>query len=125
MTGRAILGLPESGGLTLAQAMTRYERELESMDVESLGILAEIGNIVLNDILGAFSGAFCVPLQFAIPAVHSCPACIVPRHGEPESGVWTMAGLQLGDHKLDAAIVLAFRQGCLNKLMHTGTRCDG
>lgn len=70
--GRMSLCFPVASSLSLAQLLSgKSTSAQEELDAESSGILLEVGNIVLNGVMGSFSNAMSANLNYSIPELQS------------------------------------------------------
>jgi chemotaxis protein CheC len=67
ITGRSALVLPHASGLRLAQLLGDVEDPSDELDLELSGILAEVGNIMLNSVLGAISNMIGTHTEYSVP----------------------------------------------------------
>ncbi len=70
ITGRALLAFPDLSSLKLAQVLSGMEHQPTELDVDLRGIVNEVGNIVLNGVLGSLSNLFGDHLKYSIPQLH-------------------------------------------------------
>lgn len=67
VAGDALLVFPESSGKKLAALLGGYEESAEISELELSGILSEVGNIVLNGVLGSLANALETNLTYTVP----------------------------------------------------------
>lgn len=67
VNGRAILGFPRDSGLKLGQILAGLEETPDELDVDLSGILVEVGNIVMNGVLGSIANMFESQLSYTVP----------------------------------------------------------
>lgn len=67
VSGRGLLCFPAASGIELARLMARLDIELEAMDIELTGVLTEVGNIVLNDVLSTLAGLLQTRFRYDVP----------------------------------------------------------
>ena len=67
VSGRGMLCFPESSGIKLARLLAQLDIEPDVMDVELTGILVEVGNIVLNGVLGTLSNLVRSRFLYTVP----------------------------------------------------------
>ena len=68
--GRSALVLPHASGLRLA-ALGEVTEPADELDLEMSGILVEVGNIMLNSVLGAISNIISTHLDYSVPQFYS------------------------------------------------------
>jgi len=75
VSGRALLCFPKQSGIKLGQVLAGYEEETDELDMDLIGILEEVGNIVLNGVLGTIGNLIgsVVENQFeySVPVLHA------------------------------------------------------
>jgi chemotaxis protein CheC len=69
--GRAALVLPHDSGLRLARILGDVEDGSDELDLELSGILTEVGNIMINSMLGSLANVAGLRLSYGIPQFHS------------------------------------------------------
>jgi chemotaxis protein CheC len=67
ITGRSALILPHASGLRLAQLLGEVAEPVDELDLEMSGILTEVGNIMLNSVLGALANIVGTRLIYSVP----------------------------------------------------------
>ena len=67
ISGRSALALPHASALPLAQLLGDVAEPVDELDLEMSGILTEVGNIMLNSVLGAIANIIDTHLVFAVP----------------------------------------------------------
>lgn len=66
LSGRAVLAFPRTSGLKLGQLLGNLDCPPNEMDLDLSGILMEVGNIVLNGVLGSIANLTGTRLSCAI-----------------------------------------------------------
>ncbi len=74
MTGRALLAFPEASGVALAKLVGDPDAEGDALEFDLAGVLEEIGNIVLNGVLGSLANLFEDDFIYTVPELYSGPA---------------------------------------------------
>jgi chemotaxis protein CheC len=67
ISGRAALVLGHASGLRLAQLLGDMAEPVDELDLEMSGILTEVGNIMLNSVLGALANIIRAHLVYTVP----------------------------------------------------------
>jgi chemotaxis protein CheC len=65
--GRASILFNQNSSLLLASTLAGNDEKPEELDVELSGILLEVGNIVLNSVMGSFSNSIKTLLKYSVP----------------------------------------------------------
>jgi chemotaxis protein CheC len=71
ISGRSALILPHASGLRLAQLLGEVAEPVDELDLELSGILTEVGNIMLNSVLGALANLMNTRLAYSVPQFSS------------------------------------------------------
>ncbi len=71
LTGRSALLLPQASGLRLAHFLGEVAEPVDELDLEMCGILTEVGNIMLNSVLGALANIIKAHLDYSVPSFYS------------------------------------------------------
>lgn len=74
VNGRAVLAFPRSSGVLLASTLGEQQNGPEfqdELDLDLAGILEEVGNIVLNAVLGSMANLFQGELFYSVPRLES------------------------------------------------------
>lgn len=67
ISGRGLLCFPAASGIELSRLLARLDIEPEAMDIELTGVLTEVGNIVLNDVLSTLAGLLQTRFRYDVP----------------------------------------------------------
>jgi chemotaxis protein CheC len=67
ITGGAMLAFPKNSGLALAKLMAEDELESDDLEMDLQCILEELGNIVLNGVLGSLANLFSDDFHYEVP----------------------------------------------------------
>lgn len=70
LRGVSSLVFPPDSASKLADLLLGEECFSDDLDEIKIGTLSEVGNIVLNSVMGSFSNTFDTPLQYSIPAYY-------------------------------------------------------
>ncbi len=68
-SGRAVLAFPQSSALKLGQILADLDETPEELDFDLQDVLNEVGNIVLNGVLGSLSNLLHDNLQYTVPTL--------------------------------------------------------
>ncbi len=71
ISGRSALSLPHASALRLAQLLSDVAEPVDELDLEMSGILTEVGNIMLNSVLGAIANLIETHLVYTVPRFYS------------------------------------------------------
>jgi len=87
ISGRSALSLPPASALRLAQLLGDVAEPVDELDLEMSGILTEVGNIMLNCVLGAIANMIGTHLVYTIPHFYSSrPVSLLLYQGMQDLG---------------------------------------
>jgi chemotaxis protein CheC len=66
-SGTAMLAFPTDGAVKLVSTLTGEDINSSSLDAVMAGTLSEVGNIVINGVIGSISNLLNQPLDFSLP----------------------------------------------------------
>lgn len=88
MEGSAALVFPPDSALKLIAAVSEDEKATPDMDSLKSGVLTEIGNIIISQILSAIGNTFQQRLEYSVPFYVEGPIInMIETHGSPEEMV--------------------------------------
>ncbi|MEM9365270.1 MAG: chemotaxis protein CheC [Planctomycetota bacterium] len=123
VSGNALLVFPVESGQKLAAVLGGYEEGEAIADFELAGILSEIGNIVLNGVLGSLANAIDADLEYRVPEFYfkdSLPD-LVDSKADDSSEVGSIliadTDFSVDDSDVHGSVVIAFRLGSLTSLL--------
>jgi len=67
VSGRAVLSFPRESGLKLGQVLGNLDTMPDEVDLDLQGILVEVGNILLNAVLGTVGNVLDSTLAYTVP----------------------------------------------------------
>jgi len=92
ISGRSALVLPHASGLRLAKLLGDVADPVDELDLEMSGILTEVGNIMLNSVLGALANIIGTHLTYSVPCFHGArPLKVLALHGTDDLRAVLMA----------------------------------
>lgn len=123
VSGTAVLAFPKASGEQLAKLMAGYDANCDLPAIELSGILSEVGNIVLNGVLGSLANIietdlkYCVPDFFVDRPLESLIPWIGDDSAEIDSLVVADTNFLVRSENISGSIVLAFELGSLQSLL--------
>ncbi|MCR9200789.1 MAG: hypothetical protein NXI04_19300 [Planctomycetaceae bacterium] len=122
VAGKALLQFPTQTGRQLACLLTGYDELDEIPEFEISGVLAEVGNIVLNGVLGSLANITSSHLDYTVPefyvgrAVSDLIGSAVPSS---RSGSVLIADTDfcVSSEGIHGSIMIAFEIGALESLV--------
>lgn len=122
MTGQALLAFPEASGVALAKLVADPDAEGDALEFDLAGVLEEIGNIVLNSVLGSLANLFEDDFIYTVPELHSGPAAdALLEKTECTTAAPTClfadARFDVADSEISGSLLLAFNTEELSVLL--------
>jgi len=110
--------LPESASV-LVNALTGHALVDGELDALRMGTLTEVGNIIVNSILGSLCRGFEHPFTFSLPSYLEGSGNQIMQYGQYENVSLAIAhtSLQINELQVQAALMLFFHQGSFSKLI--------
>ncbi|MEM9585984.1 MAG: chemotaxis protein CheC [Planctomycetota bacterium] len=123
VSGNAVLLFPSASGKKLAMLLGGYETE-DLPEIELTGILSEVGNIVLNGVLGSLANAIETDLSYQVPNlfVDDSFSALMAKSGDQDpdrQGLVVLADAEFSVDTMDicGSVIIAFRLGALGNLL--------
>lgn len=123
VSGTALLAFPQASGQQLAKLLGGYDPEDELPAIELSGILSEVGNIVLNGVLGSLANMietdlkYCVPDFYVDRPIESLLQRIGDNEEAPDSIVVADTKFSVRSEAICGSVMLAFDLGSLESLL--------
>ena len=123
VSGNALLVFPDNSGEKLARLLGGYEPNEAVSEFELSGILSEIGNIVLNGVLGSLANAIEVDLTYRVPEFYLQESLLglikACDEDKPKIGPVLIADTEFTADSADirGSVVIAFHLGALPNLL--------
>lgn len=124
VSGNALLLFPTDSGKKLAALLGGYGSDAEIPELEVSGVLAEVGNIVLNGVLGSLSNAIGSDFIYTVPDfyVEETVSTLVKKRNN-QSAEETLSVLladtqfSVESEDIRGSVVVAFHLGCFQSLL--------
>lgn len=128
VTGRSILAFPRESGLKLAQLLGELDEIPDELDVDLSGILIEVGNIVINGVLGSISNMFDSAFKYSVPELFVGDSltrltgeCTDVESDGTQAVIYSNAHFSIAGNEIEGSLLLIFRlhevERALNSLM--------
>ncbi len=120
VSGRAALVLPHSSGLRLAQLLGEVAQPVDELDLELTGILTEVGNIMLNSVLGVLANILEISFAYSVPQFYgNWPAALLQAHTLPidDALLAADADFWVRDDSIRGSILVATEPEALRSLI--------
>lgn len=118
--GRTSLYLSQASSVALAQLLSGTSHGAAELDAELSGILLEVGNIMMNGVMGALSNALSTVLTYSIPELqtaHRQDGIVLPDPlGENDVLVGDVR-FRIMTHDIQGSMVVVFAQGTMEAMM--------
>lgn len=123
INGQACLLFPEHDGLTLANLLSDDDNPADALNSESSGILLEVGNIVLNGVMGSLSNLLDYRFNYEVPRIlENVPVIDVLANtpdGPADNASLLLANtlFKVADQDIAGSILIAFEIGAVESLL--------
>ena len=67
LSGRAMLAFPRRSGIELGKMLGEVDSPQEELSIDLIGVLEEVGNIVLNGVLGTVGNMTSLTIEYSVP----------------------------------------------------------
>lgn len=125
IAGRAMLAFPRKSGVALAKLLAEDESDEDALEFDLAGILEEIGNIVLNGVLGSLANVFEDDFQYSVPelCIGSASNALTrdvaaPAIGSEPTCLLADTRFELSEGQISGSLLLAFNTGELSALLN-------
>jgi chemotaxis protein CheC len=118
--GNASLMFPTKSAVKLVILLTEDITDPQELDSIMVGTLTEVGNIVLNGIMGAIGTELKERIFYSVPNYVDNPLDVMPRLDPliPENMVvWVETRFEVEEHNIDGYIVMIFESESLGLLV--------
>ena len=118
--GNASIVFPTESAVKLVTLLTGENKDSPDLDAIMIGTLTEVGNIVLNGVMGAIANELKDHIRFSVPNYIDDPGYIWRPPGEAGADVtviWVQTQFTIEEHKIDGDIVLILEMGSLDLLL--------
>lgn len=108
VTGTAVLVIPRPSARRLVAVLTNMPSDSAEIDVEREGVLTEVGNVVINSVLGSLGNMAALDVNFGLPRYEeSDPPPLVAL---ARSGALVMVSVlfQIQSHAIEGELAVMF-----------------
>jgi chemotaxis protein CheC len=120
LSGRAALAFPRSSAVSLGSLLSGSDVAATQVDLEVGGILLEVGNIVLNGVLGSLSNETGLQLEYALPDLFddgpALPRLLPEQTGDRHLLVADVE-FSVQHRDISGTIAIVFAGGCVEALL--------
>ena len=116
--GTAQLVFPTESAASLVSVLTGEEVESPDLDTLKIGTLTEVGNIVINGVMGSMSNMLDQPMNYAVPTyAEEDIEQLVPMRETNNSVLLAQARFDVEELQLKGDIILFFKVGSFQDLL--------
>jgi chemotaxis protein CheC len=116
VAGEASLVFPPEGALVLGRLILGNDETLSDLDVEVGGVLLEIGNIVLNGVMGSLANCIAGSLTYSIPELSVTDNGLLRL--DPVQMLIADVEFCVSDRKISGSFVIMFTWGSVHTVVH-------
>ncbi len=123
VTGRAVLAFPNTSGVKLGQALAGLDETPGELDLDLSEILEEVGNIVLNGVLGSISNLLDTNLSYSVPRLHKATDVrqLVTKHSEEKCSARTQlladTRFEVSSRSISGSLLIMFGMGSIETVI--------
>ncbi len=120
-SGSTSLVFPPDSAVKLVDIITDVTDETSDLDAIKIGTLTEVGNIVINGVMGSISNVLEQHLNYVIPIyMEGAVDMILDGEGKPDIDpaiLYAQADFTAKQHHITGSIILLFEIGSLDKFI--------
>lgn len=127
-SGNASLVFPTEGAVKLVSMLTGSEPGSSELNAMRMSTLTEVGNIVLNGVMGAIGNELKLHVFYSVPIYVDNPFEMIlsPQKSEADSHVvWVQTSFNIDAESIVGDIILVFDVGSLDLLLEAVNRAMG
>ncbi len=128
LSGRSALAFPAEIGLCLASILSGVEAVESEMDIELHGVLLEMGNILLNSVMGTLADQAGLSLTYSLPTVHSGSDALPNLLGNSRTPVEELlvadVQFQVLSREICGTVLIVFQYGSVLRLARLARNPD-
>ena len=127
-SGNASLVFPAEGAVKLVSILTGAEADSPALNEMRVGTLTEVGNIVLNGVMGAIGSELKLHVFYTVPIYVDNPFEVLLSTQQTQLDahvVWVQTRFTLESESIVGDIILVFEVGSLDLLLEAVNRAMG
>lgn len=127
-SGNASIVFPAEGAVKLVSILTGFEADSHALDEMRAGTLTEVGNIVLNGVMGAIGNELKLHVFYSMPIYLENPFEVMLSSDQAqydENVVWVQTSFTIESESIVGDIILVFEVGSLDLLLEAVNRAMG
>lgn len=118
LNGLALLVLPRESARSLVAVLTGSPSESSEVDAEREGVITEVGNIVVNSVIGSLGNMTHLEVAFSVPAYREGSVDQVIPGALPRSSVTASVLFTIRSHAVEGRVVVVFDETSLDEMWH-------
>jgi chemotaxis protein CheC len=125
VSGRAVLAFPRTSSLTLGQILAELEAPPDELDLDLSEIIVEVGNIVLNGVLGSISNMLGIRFDYSVPelSLNGAANDLSVEQGSIELAknqtvIMMDAHFRVAESQINGSLILMFQLGDIESALH-------
>jgi len=116
--GQAVLVFPQEAASILVSSLTDEAQDSPEMDELKSGTLSEIGNILINGVMGSMANFLDVRLNYSVPNYSECQVNQLSSMGAEGAAILLAeASFSIDELKVQGEVLLIFHVGSFQKLL--------
>jgi len=118
--GSATLAFPKETARKLVEILTGQIMDEKDLDAMKVAILTEIGNIVLNGIMGSITNMLGSTINYSVPTYNEFPVTTIFQSSQQNDStvfLWVKTRLTAMDCQISGDIFLVFDSNCFDTLL--------
>jgi len=126
VSGRALLAFPRTSGISLAQIISGVDGNVDKLDIDIGGALEEIGNIVLNAVLGSIGNMTNSGMVYSVSEFYPCTPplrLIKNRRSKVDEDCNCLlvadAQFRISQHDVTGSLLIVFDAGAIDLILCT------
>jgi len=127
-SGNASIVFPAEGAVKLVNVLTDIEVDSGSLNEMRISTLTEVGNIVLNGVMGAIGKELKLHVYYSLPLYLDNPFEVLLSSMQSQPGssvVWVQTSFTVESESIIGDIILVFEVGSLDFLLEAVNRSMG
>ncbi len=120
-TGSAILVFPPESAVKLVSTLTGEEPETPFLNAVMAGTLNEVGNIVINSVIGTIGNILVKPFEFSLPDYKEGKLADLLKPQTPAAALTILkvrTNFRVHDRHVEGSIILLFELGSFDALLN-------
>jgi chemotaxis protein CheC len=127
-SGNASIVFPAEGAVKLVSILTGIEADSDALNEMRVSTLTEVGNIVLNGVMGAIGNELKLHVFYSLPIYLDDPLEVLLSSAQTQfdaNVVWVQTSFTIESESIVGDIILVFEVGSLNMLLEAVNRAMG